>query len=116
MDKLFLLVVIAILILGPDRVPYYAHQLGLLVKRLKSFVGEAKERVVEELGPEYDVDWKKLDPRQYDPRRIVREALLEDDTVSGLQADLGELVERPTDVPGVSLGGTASRPGAGNKR
>jgi sec-independent protein translocase protein TatB len=28
------------------------------------------------LGPEFDeVDWKKLDPRQYDPRRIVRDAL-----------------------------------------
>ena len=33
----------------------------------------------EEMGPEFDdVDWKKLDPRQYDPRRIIREALLDD--------------------------------------
>jgi sec-independent protein translocase protein TatB len=33
------------------------------------------------MGPEFDeVDWKKLDPRQYDPRRIIREALLDDDT------------------------------------
>jgi sec-independent protein translocase protein TatB len=32
----------------------------------------------DELGPDYDdVDWKKLDPRQYDPRRIIREALTE---------------------------------------
>jgi hypothetical protein len=33
----------------------------------------------DEMGPEFDeVDWKKLDPRQYDPRRIIREALLDD--------------------------------------
>lgn len=33
----------------------------------------------EELGPDFDdMDWKKLDPRQYDPRRIIREALQED--------------------------------------
>ncbi|HEV7169154.1 MAG TPA: Sec-independent protein translocase TatB, partial [Micrococcaceae bacterium] len=33
----------------------------------------------EGLGPEFeDVDWRKLDPRQYDPRRIIREALLAD--------------------------------------
>jgi sec-independent protein translocase protein TatB len=32
----------------------------------------------EELGPDFDdMDWKKLDPRQYDPRRIIREALQE---------------------------------------
>jgi sec-independent protein translocase protein TatB len=26
-----------------------------------------------------DVDWASLDPRQYDPRKIVREALFDDD-------------------------------------
>lgn len=39
----------------------------------------AKNRMREELGPDFDdMDWKKLDPRQYDPRRIIREALQED--------------------------------------
>ena len=33
----------------------------------------------EEMGPDFDVDWKKLDPRQYDPRRIIREALTDVD-------------------------------------
>jgi sec-independent protein translocase protein TatB len=34
----------------------------------------------EEMGPEFDeVDWRKLDPRQYDPRRIIREALADED-------------------------------------
>ncbi len=38
-----------------------------------------KDRMREEMGPEFDeVDWKKLDPRQYDPRRIIREALIDD--------------------------------------
>jgi sec-independent protein translocase protein TatB len=40
----------------------------------------ARERMREEMGPEFDeIDWKKLDPRQYDPRRIIREALIEDE-------------------------------------
>jgi len=39
----------------------------------------ANTQLKEELGEGYeDVDWRKLDPRQYDPRRIIREALLED--------------------------------------
>ena len=31
------------------------------------------------MGEDFDdVDWRTLDPRQYDPRRIIREALLDD--------------------------------------
>ena len=38
----------------------------------------AQGRMRDELGPDFDdMDWKKLDPRQYDPRRIIREALQE---------------------------------------
>jgi sec-independent protein translocase protein TatB len=41
----------------------------------------------DEMGPEFDdVDWKKLDPRQYDPRRIIREALIDDEPVKGQSA------------------------------
>ncbi|MEY3889258.1 MAG: hypothetical protein RI931_380 [Actinomycetota bacterium] len=36
----------------------------------------AKVQLSNEIGEE--LDWKKLDPRQYDPRRIIREALSED--------------------------------------
>ena len=40
----------------------------------------AKDRVKEEMGSDFDdVDWRKLDPRQYDPRRIIREALTDVD-------------------------------------
>jgi len=39
----------------------------------------AKDQLSNELGEGFeDLDWKKLDPRQYDPRRIIREALTED--------------------------------------
>ena len=77
MDKLFVLAVIAVFIIGPERLPHYAQQLGKLVKQAKGLVAQAKVRAVEEMGPEFDVDWKRLDPKQYDPRRIIREALLE---------------------------------------
>ncbi len=39
----------------------------------------AKTQISEEMGDDFqELDWKKLDPRQYDPRRIIREALQED--------------------------------------
>lgn len=79
-EKLLLIGVIAVFLLGPDRLPYYASQLAKFVKSARNFADGAKDRMREELGPDFDdVDWKKLDPRQYDPRRIIREALIEDD-------------------------------------
>jgi sec-independent protein translocase protein TatB len=73
------LVVLAVLLIGPERLPRYAAQLAVLVKRAKVLLQDAKSRVDAELGDDFkDVDWSKLDPRQYDPRRIVREALLDD--------------------------------------
>jgi len=78
-DKLLIILVIALFLIGPDRLPSYAAQLARLVKTLRGFADGAKERMREEMGPDFDeVDWRKLDPRQYDPRRIIREALLED--------------------------------------
>ncbi|MGE3192495.1 MAG: sec-independent translocase [Microbacteriaceae bacterium] len=78
-DKLIIIGVIAVFLIGPDRLPGYAAQLARLVRSLRAMADGAKDRMREEMGPEFDeVDWKKLDPRQYDPRRIIREALIDD--------------------------------------
>ncbi|MFF2052354.1 Sec-independent protein translocase TatB [Leifsonia sp. NPDC058194] len=78
-DKLLIVAVIAAFVIGPERLPLYAGKLGQFVRSLRDFANGAKTRMRDEMGPEFDeVDWKKLDPRQYDPRRIIREALLED--------------------------------------
>jgi sec-independent protein translocase protein TatB len=78
-EKLIILVIIAAFVLGPERLPQYAKQLANLIKSVRRMAEGAKDQLANELGPEYqDLDWKKLDPRQYDPRRIIREALVED--------------------------------------
>jgi sec-independent protein translocase protein TatB len=74
--EFIVLLAVAVLVLGPERLPHYAQQLATLIKQLRRMAQGAQEQVRTELGPEFDdVDWRKLDPRQYDPRRIVREAL-----------------------------------------
>lgn len=78
--EFLILFVIAVVVVGPERLPRYAEQLAHAVRKLRHFVGDAKERVATELGDDVkDVDWEALDPRRYDPRRIVREALLDGD-------------------------------------
>lgn len=79
-DKLLIIGIIAVFLLGPERLPYYASQLAKLVRSVRDLANGAKSRMRDEMGPDFDeIDWKKLDPRQYDPRRIIREALLEED-------------------------------------
>lgn len=79
LDKLLLIAVLAAVLIGPERLPALAERLGALVRGLRDLAGGAKERMREEMGPEFDeVDWRRLDPRQYDPRRIVMDALRDD--------------------------------------
>ncbi len=79
-EKVVLLLIIAVLVLGPTKLPEYARKLGRLIRELRRMASGAQEKIRQELGPEFeDIDWRKMDPRQYDPRRIIREALLEDE-------------------------------------
>lgn len=78
-SELLVLAVLAVVILGPEKLPEYAAQLARLVKELRRMATGAKEQLREEVGDDIvDMDWKRLDPRQYDPRRIIKEALLDD--------------------------------------
>jgi sec-independent protein translocase protein TatB len=71
---------VALFVLGPDKLPGYAAQAARIMRQLRTLADGAKDQVREQLGPEFDdVDWKSLDPRQYDPRRIVRDALAAED-------------------------------------
>ncbi len=72
-SEFLILLVLAVVLVGPERLPQYAEQLGRMVRDLRGYLASAKERVSQETG----VDWEQLDPRQYDPRRIVRDALAE---------------------------------------
>lgn len=76
--ELVVLLLLAAVVIGPERLPRYAEQLAAWVRTWRSTLRTTKDRLSAELG-EDDVDWTALDPRRYDPRRIVRDALLDPD-------------------------------------
>jgi sec-independent protein translocase protein TatB len=83
-QEFLILLVVAIFVIGPERMPEYAAKLAKLVRQVRGMADTAKEQLREQMGPEFDdVDWKQYDPRQYDPRRIVREALMDDGSDNG---------------------------------
>ncbi|MGO3147194.1 MAG: twin-arginine translocase TatA/TatE family subunit [Leucobacter sp.] len=109
-DKILIILVIAMFVVGPTRLPMYAKKLGEFVRSIKHMADGAKDRLKEEMGPEYeDVDWKQLDPRQYDPRRIVRDALMEDQRDAKLAARrerLEEIAAARRERQGVTMDGS----------
>lgn len=71
--------VIVLVVVGPRRMPEYARRLRESVTRLKRWASDVRDGMQDGLSDEFaEVDWQSLDPRQYDPRRIVRGALAED--------------------------------------
>ena len=74
--ELLLLGLLAVIVLGPERLPEYAAKFGRFVRQARAMADRAKEQLKDEMGPEFsDIDWRAYDPRQYDPRKIVRDAL-----------------------------------------
>lgn len=66
------LAVLALVILGPERLPKYAAEAGRLVRQLRSMADTAKSQVVAELGPEFqDIRMSDLDPRTFVTRQLL---------------------------------------------
>ncbi|MFC4942376.1 twin-arginine translocase TatA/TatE family subunit [Pseudonocardia sp. GCM10023141] len=53
-EKLLVLVVAALFILGPERLPGAAAWLGQTVRKVKEFGSGAQEQIRRELGPEFE--------------------------------------------------------------
>ncbi len=81
-EKLFLVAIIAGFVLGPQRLPGYAHRLGRAVRTLRHFVDSTRSTAEAEMGvPLRRSEWESLDLKQYDPRRIVADALRKNDAL-----------------------------------
>lgn len=102
--EIIILLILAIMILGPSRMPEYAAKLARAVRGLRDLADGARTQIKREMGPAFDdVNWSQLDPRQYDPRRIVREALSTPSRSTAEEAGM---------VPVAGSGGTTTGTGA----
>ncbi|MDV7198609.1 twin-arginine translocase TatA/TatE family subunit [Rhodococcus kroppenstedtii] len=82
LEKLFLVALIAGVVLGPARLPDYARHLARSVRSLRQFVDTTRAAAEQDLGmPLRRSEWESVNLRQYDPRRIVRDALEESSPV-----------------------------------
>ena len=63
--EFIILIVLAVFLLGPDRLPEYAAKLARFVVHARRMANDAKGQLREQMGPEFeDVNWRRYDPRQ----------------------------------------------------
>ncbi|GAB3865724.1 hypothetical protein GCM10028801_36630 [Nocardioides maradonensis] len=84
--ELLVIAFVALLVLGPDRLPGIAKQAGQMVRQLRKFADNARDELRSELGPEFaDLELRDLDPRQI-VRKHLAEALADADTPAAATA------------------------------
>lgn len=73
--EIMLLLIVALFIFGPDRLPSMAKEAAGAMQKVRGFVTGARAQIREELGEEFaDIDLRSLNPREF-----VRRQLLDDD-------------------------------------
>ena len=71
--EIAVLLVVAVIVFGPDRLPDMARQAARMIHTLRGFARNAQNELRDELGPEY----ADLQLRDLDPRAIVRKHITE---------------------------------------
>jgi sec-independent protein translocase protein TatB len=98
--ELLVLVVVGLIVLGPDRLPGLARDAARMLRTLREMANGARTQLRDELGPEFaDLDLQDLrrlnprtalqrailgdeDLRDLDPRRSLRDAMRDDEPIS----------------------------------
>ena len=71
--ELAVIALVAVIVLGPERLPELARQAAQLIHRARGMATSARDELRNELGPEY----ADLQLRDLDPRAIVRKHITE---------------------------------------
>jgi sec-independent protein translocase protein TatB len=89
-----LLLVLAVILFGPERLPDLARKAARVLRYLRTVAGSAQQQLTKELGPEFE----NLDFRDLNPKTFVQKHLLDDvepiiADVKSEVADLGKTIQ-----------------------
>jgi len=120
-----LLLVIAVILFGPERLPDLARKAARLLRYLRTIAGNAQQQLSKELGPEFE----NVDLRDLHPRAFVQKHLLDDvepiiadvkaevseagRTINNSSADITETINSADSATGVHESETNGRPDGG---
>ncbi|MGW7199568.1 sec-independent translocase [Streptomyces chryseus] len=120
--ELVTLVVLAVLVFGPDKLPKLVQDASAMIRKIREFSESAKQDIRSELGPEFkDFDFEDLNPKTF-----VRKQLMENDDLGlkeirssfDLKSEMAEVADavngRERSTPSGSANGTAGSAGKAN--
>lgn len=108
------LLVVALVVFGPDRLPQLAKDAARMIRTLRDLAQGARTQLRDELGPEFG----NLDIRSFNPRTAITRAIFDTDddapvngSSNGRRADVTEAAaEKPVSRPVRPLGRDESAP------
>src|SRR6188472_384028 len=72
--ELLVLVVIAVILFGPEKLPEFARKAARVIKYVRTMAGSAQDQLQKELGPEFS----DLDVRDLNPKTFIQKHLMDD--------------------------------------
>ncbi|MGW6707585.1 sec-independent translocase [Streptomyces sp. NPDC054956] len=116
--ELVTIVVLAILIFGPDKLPKVIQDVTGVIRKIRAFSDSAKQDIRSELGPEFkDFEFEDLNPKTF-----IRKQLTENEDLKEIRSsfDLRKELNDVTDAvngkepePAPAAGSAAPAPGTG---
>ncbi|MER5933679.1 sec-independent translocase [Streptomyces sp. NPDC002054] len=93
--ELVTIVVLAILIFGPDKLPKVIQDVTGFIRKIRAFSDSAKEDIRSELGPDFkDFEFEDLNPKTYIRKQLTEnEDLKEIRTSFDLRKELGDVTD-----------------------
>ncbi len=74
--ELMVVLIVAVFVFGPDRLPDLARQAGRFVRTVRQMIDNAKGDLSRELGDDF-AELRDLNLRDLDPREIVRRNVID---------------------------------------
>ncbi|MFE5603773.1 sec-independent translocase [Streptomyces coelicoflavus] len=123
--ELVTLVVLAVLVFGPDKLPKVIQDVTRTIRKIREFSDSAKQDIRQELGPEFkDFEFEDLNPKTFIRKQLDNDELGLKEIRNGfdLKKEMAEVADavhsRDTDASssGASSSGSAGSSGSGSGR
>ncbi|MDR6979427.1 sec-independent protein translocase protein TatB [Streptomyces sp. 3330] len=116
--ELVTIVVLAVLVFGPDKLPKVIQDVMRTVRKIREFSESAKADIRSELGPEFkDFEFEDLNPKTFIRKQLDNDELGLKEIRNGfdLKKEMAEVTDavhsRDTDTSAISSGAAASSDG-----
>ncbi|MDI3407777.1 sec-independent translocase [Streptomyces cavernicola] len=109
--ELVALVVLAVLIFGPDKLPKVIQDVSGFIRKIRDFSDSAKRDIREELGPEFkDFEFEDLNPKTFIRKQLDNDELGIKEIRNGLdlRKEMAEVSDAVNGHESESVSGTGS--------